>query len=100
MPLMNSSTAATQSAHATTTTPLARRQGSTTIKVPVELRDRLKQDAAAHRQTLAERIDSLLRESARYSRMANLRRAIDATPPQVMADYIRERDEWLDAKLG
>lgn len=97
---MNSSPTATQSTHVTTVTHLAPRQGSTTIKVPVELRDRLKQDAAAHGQTLAGRIDSLLRESARYSRMADLRRAIDATPPQVMADYARERDEWLDANLG
>ncbi|MCU9996618.1 DNA mismatch repair protein MutS [Mobiluncus mulieris] len=77
----------------------ATRPPCTAIKVPVELRDRLKRSAAEHGQTMAELIDTLLRESARYARMESLRQAIAQTPASVMAQYTRERDEWLDAHL-
>ncbi|HMR12765.1 MAG TPA: hypothetical protein PKE42_03420 [Arachnia sp.] len=64
----------------------------TTIKVPMELRDRLKSAAAEERHTLAEHLESLLREDERRKRFARLRQQIALTPPD--ETYLVEADEW------
>ncbi|MFT3889318.1 MAG: hypothetical protein QM713_14315 [Arachnia sp.] len=65
---------------------------ATTIKVPSQLRDRLKVDAAQHGRTMAEHLEALLDEEARRRRLATLREQMAANPPD--DDYRRETGEW------
>lgn len=66
---------------------------ATTIKVPAELRDELKRQAAAHDRTLAQHLWELARSGARADRLRAARDAMAANPPG--AAYQREADEWL-----
>lgn len=72
----------------------------TTIKVSAETRDRLKAQAAASRVSLGEHLSRLADAADRGLRFEAMRRAIDATPADVLATYTAEADEWLDADLG
>lgn len=72
----------------------------TTIKLAAATRDRLKAHAARHGESLGAQIERLLDLADREERFAALRAAIAATPPDALADYERERDEWLDAGLS
>jgi len=66
----------------------------TTIKVPVELRDRLGAEARAKGKTLAQFIAKLLDEYEREQRWNELGEAIRKSPPdeQYFADL-----RWFDA---
>lgn len=72
----------------------------TTIKVSTQTRDRLKAQASAGQVSLGEHLARLAEAADRGLRFEALRAAIAATPPEAMADYLRETDEWLDADLG
>lgn len=65
-----------------------------TIKVPVELRDQLKRQAAAERRTLGAHIAHLAELGERESRMHRLRGAIAATPASDLESYRAETREW------
>lgn len=64
----------------------------TTIKVPVELRDELKRQAAAHDRTLAQHLSALARSQARADRLGQARQAVVDNPPDEA--YLREAGEW------
>jgi len=66
----------------------------TTIKVPVELRDRLKAQASAHDRTIGEHLAVLASAEERTERFARLRRQIAATPPELRANYLDELGAW------
>lgn len=65
---------------------------STTIKVSVELRDRLKAGAAAHGRTIGQHLEKLLEEDARRQRFAELRRAMANCPAD--EGYHAEAADW------
>jgi predicted transcriptional regulator len=65
---------------------------ATTIKVSSELRDRLKQSAAAHGRTLGEHLEALLAEEARRERFVRLREQMAASPPDER--YAADLAEW------
>ena len=67
---------------------------STTIKVSSDLRDRLKEAAAAHGRTLGEHLEVLLEHEARAERFARLRQQLAQTPPDER--YLAEAAEWQD----
>jgi len=67
---------------------------STTIKVSSDVRDRLKEQAAAAGHTLGEHLRHLADLGDRASRFEALRGAIRATPPEAMSSYEREVAEW------
>lgn len=64
----------------------------TTIKVPAELRDELKRQAAAERRTLAQHLARLSAQEARRMRFDEMREAMRRNPPD--EDYLREAEEW------
>lgn len=66
----------------------------TTIKVSSSLRDRLKEAARAHDQTISEHIESLLAEQDRRDRVVTLRRQMAAYPPD--DTYRAEAATWQD----
>jgi hypothetical protein len=66
----------------------------TTIKVPNELRDRLKVQAAEHGRTIGEHLGVLADEADRRARFARLRAQISATPPESRASYLEEIRVW------
>jgi hypothetical protein len=68
----------------------------TTIKVTTEVRDLLKEQAAAEHRTLGEQIEYLVERGERARRFERLRQEIAATPPELMASY-REETAWWDA---
>ncbi len=68
-----------------------------TIKVPVELRDRIIADAKAHGLTIAARLDQLISEAERASRFAAIREAYARLPED--DDYWDETRSW-DALSG
>ncbi len=72
----------------------------TTIKVSTETRDRLKAQASAAHVSLGEHLARLAVAADRGLRYEALRAAIAATPPDVLAAYEAETNEWLDADLG
>ncbi|HWV49374.1 MAG TPA: hypothetical protein VN035_07955 [Microbacterium sp.] len=67
----------------------------TTIKVSTELRDQLKEQAAAEHRTLGEHLAHLAERAERDRRFARLREQIARTSPEDMASY-RTETEWWD----
>lgn len=65
---------------------------ATTIKVSTELRDQLKENAAAQQRTIGEHIAALLEEENRQKRFANLRREMAESPPDL--EYEQEAEQW------
>lgn len=63
---------------------------ATTIKVSSEVRDRLKEQAAAAGRTLGEHLRHLADLGDRASRFEALRVAIDAMSPEARASYDQE----------
>jgi hypothetical protein len=66
----------------------------TTIKVSVTTRDRLKAQAQAAHKTLGAYLDELASRADRDHRFRILKQQIAATPPELMASYLRETAEW------
>lgn len=66
----------------------------TTIKVPSEVRDRLKIQAALAHRTLGKHLEYLTELGERDARIASLRAAIAATPPEELASYREETRTW------
>ncbi len=64
----------------------------TTIKVPSEIRDVLKRQAAQEHRTLAEHLEHLAAAEDKRVRFQRLRAAMTATPPD--EEYLREAHEW------
>lgn len=73
---------------------------TTTIKVPSDLRDRLRSHADRGSRTLAQHIDLLLDLEDRDERFAAMQDAMARMTPAQQVAYERERDEWIDAPLG
>ena len=70
---------------------------TTTIKVDRELRDVLKKQARAHGRTLGEHLASLAEAEEHRERLAAMRAAMAANPPDdVYRDEARswQSDEW------
>jgi predicted transcriptional regulator len=75
---------------------------STTIRVSVEQRDRLRRLAEDRDATMADTLDAAL-ESLRRERFYESMAAAEASlrsDPEAWAAYTRERGEWLDADLA
>ncbi|OJX98446.1 hypothetical protein EDD28_0196 [Salana multivorans] len=66
----------------------------TTIKVDVQLRDRLKAQAQRHGRTLGEHLVTLAEDEERRDRFASVRRAMLAHPAD--AAYEAETRSWLN----
>ncbi len=69
----------------------------TTIKLPVQLRDTLKQQAARHRRTLGNHLAALAAEEERRLRFADLATAMQARPAdEIYRAELRHwtSDEW------
>ncbi|MGO3153811.1 MAG: hypothetical protein ACTIJJ_14475 [Galactobacter sp.] len=65
----------------------------TTIKVPSEIRDVLKRQAAQEHRTLAEHLEHLAAaEEDKRVRFQRSRTAMTATPPD--EEYLREAHAW------
>lgn len=73
---------------------------STTIKVSVETRDRLKAQAARDNLTLGEHLSRLADHADRARRFQELRESIARTSDADLRSYEAETREWLDADLG
>lgn len=69
----------------------------TTIKVSMDLRDRLKAQAAGHGRTIGEHLAVLADEADRETRFARLRRQIAETPAESMAEYRASAAAWAVA---
>jgi hypothetical protein len=67
---------------------------STTIKVSVAVRDRLKQQAAADHRTLGEHLAHLADLADRRHRLAQVRSAIESTSADDLASYETEVAAW------
>ena len=67
----------------------------TTIKVPRELRDRLKEQAQAEHRTLGEHLAHLAANAEREGRFEQLRQAMARTSEADMESY-REETAWWD----
>lgn len=68
--------------------------GITTIKVPMELRDRLRVEADRDGLTLGELLDALLHERARARRFEELREAIESTTGEDVTTWLDETEQW------
>lgn len=73
---------------------------ATTIKVSTATRDRLKRHAHQAGDSLGDHIDRLLDAAEREERFAAMRTRIAAMTDAERADYVAERDLWLDADLA
>ena len=73
---------------------------STTIKVPSQLRDQLKRQAAAEHRTLGAHLAHLAHLGERESRMRQLRTAIAATPGSDLESYRAETRSWDQIERG
>lgn len=71
----------------------------TTIKVTRELRDRLKEQAAAAHRTLGEQLEYLIEENSRAADWEAVRRAMAQMTPEDWADYHDEM-AWWDRAAG
>jgi predicted DNA-binding protein len=74
---------------------------STTIRVSIEQRERLRELAAEGGASLADTLDAALESLRRerfYEQMAAAEQALRADPA-AWAVYVRERDAWLDADV-
>lgn len=67
---------------------------TTTVKISTELRDRLKQQAAAAHRTLGEQVEYLVSLSERQQRFADLKNEIAQTPADLMQSYRDEVAQW------
>jgi len=75
---------------------------STTIRVSVEQRDRLRQLAEQRSSSMADTFDAALESLRRdqfYTEMADAEAKLRADPERLAA-YQAERDAWLTADLG
>ena len=75
---------------------------STTIRVSVEQRDRLRQLAEQRSSSMADTFDAALESLRRdqfYKEMADAEAKLRADPER-LAVYQAERDAWLTADLG
>jgi phosphoserine phosphatase len=72
---------------------------TTTIKVDSALRDRLKRQASAKRQTLGAHLADLADQADRDAAMRDLAHAIAATPPELMDSWRQETAAWEQAEL-
>lgn len=75
---------------------------STTIRVSVEQRERLRQLAEERDATMADTLDDALETLRRdqfYRRMADAEQALRADPVR-WAEYVAERDAWLDFDIA
>jgi predicted transcriptional regulator len=75
---------------------------STTIRVSVEQRDRLRQLAEQRSSSMADTFDAALESLRRdqfYKEMADAEAKLRADPERLAA-YQAERDAWLTADLG
>lgn len=64
----------------------------TTIKVPVDLRDQLKDAAAREGRTISSMIELLLERELNRVQFARLRKQIANTPPESMREYEEEHE--------
>ena len=74
---------------------------STTIRVSTEQRDRLRKLAERRSATMADTFDAALealRRNQFYEEMAEAEATL-RSDPQAWADYLAERDAWLNAEL-
>jgi hypothetical protein len=67
---------------------------TTTIKVPNEVRDQLKQQAARARRTLGQHLEHLAGLGEREARISELREAVRATSAEDLASYREEARAW------
>lgn len=77
-------------------------QPSTTIRVSVEQRDRLRRLAKARDSTMAETLDAALESLRRerfYDEMAAAERRL-RDDPVVWERFVAERDAWLNPDLS
>ena len=65
-----------------------------TITVESAIRDVLTDQAESHGRTLSEHLQVLAEREARNLRFAGLRADIDATDPQLLAEYENETADW------
>lgn len=75
---------------------------STTIRVSVEQRERLRQLAEKREATMADTFDDALEALGRdqfYRSMADAERALRSDPER-WAEYTAERDAWLNADVA
>ncbi len=70
----------------------------TTIKVSPEVRDLLKEQAAAEHRTLGEHLRYLASLADKQKRFERLRAEIDATPAKDLASYRQETAWWESAQ--
>ena len=71
----------------------------TTIKVTRELRDRLKEQAAAEHRTLGEQLEHLVARAERTRRFAEMRESMANMTEEDWKSY-REETEWWDRATG
>lgn len=75
---------------------------STTIRVSIEQRERLRRLADEGNATMADTLDAALESLRRvrfYGAMAAAQQRL-SDDPDAWADYTRERDEWLNPDLS
>lgn len=70
---------------------------ATTIKVPADLRDLLKRQAAKHQRTLAEHLAAMARREERDQRWHQLRGEMEASSPD--EQYRSEFEDWQSDAL-
>ncbi|GAB2910913.1 hypothetical protein GCM10027047_06470 [Rhodococcus aerolatus] len=73
---------------------------STTIKVDVATRDRLKVQAAAAHLTLGQHLARLADAADRADRLEALRAAVAATPATARESWADEAQAWESAELA
>lgn len=66
----------------------------TSVKVPVDLRDRIVADARARQQTVAAFLDSILDEWERQQRFQAVRSAYANLTEEQRGDYTAETEAW------
>ena len=66
----------------------------TTIKVSVGLRDEIKALATQRGESMPSIIEEMLEVYREEIRMRKLRSQVRNTPPEEMAEYMREVSEW------
>lgn len=72
----------------------------TTIKVPGEVRDRLKAQAGAAGQTLGQYLADVADQAERQQRFRRLKEQMAATRPADRESWARESAEWEGAELS
>jgi hypothetical protein len=73
---------------------------TTTIKVTVEVRDRLKQQARQAHRTLGQHLEHLAGLGEREARMVSLRDAMTATSAENLESYREEVRAWDHLENG